>query len=58
MKKFIYVFNKDDRDKLISAGFKLVKNDTGGDVYIFINSGTNRYDLAEYSYVESDTLTF
>lgn len=58
MKKFIYVFDKDARDALLKAGFKLLKEDERGNVYIFMNQDKSSYALAEFSYIENDTLTF
>lgn len=58
MKKFIYVFDKDARDALLKAGFKLLKEDERGNIYIFLNQDKYSYALAEYSYIENDTLTF
>jgi len=52
------VFDKDARDALLKAGFKLLKEDERGNVYIFMNQDKSSYALAEFSYIENDTLTF
>lgn len=56
--KFIYVFNKDDRDVLLKAGFTLLKEDTRNSIYVFGKSNSLTFALTEVSYIESDTLTF
>lgn len=58
MKKFIYVFDKEARDALLKAGFKLMKEDERGNIYIFLNQEKSSYALAEFSYLENDVLTF
>lgn len=57
--KFVYVFGKEDRDKLLTAGYQLLKADTQNDIYTFraddkLNFALN--DVVEF--VESDKLTF
>lgn len=52
------MFDKDARDALLKAGFKLLKEDERGNVYIFMNQDKSSYALAEFSYIENDTLTF
>lgn len=58
MEKFLYVFDKESRDELISVGFKLLKSDKKNDVYIFVNRMDMAFELADISFVRSDTLTF
>jgi len=57
--KFVYVFGNDDKEKLIAAGYQLLKADTQNDIYTFkaddkLNFALN--DVVEF--VESDKLTF
>lgn len=57
--EFLYVFNEQDRDKLIQSGFVLMKSDEANSVYIFktkdevtfSDSGVDKYYL-------TDVLTF
>lgn len=35
--KFIYVFSREDCDKLTSAGYQLMKSDDKGGIYVFLN---------------------
>lgn len=62
MKKFLYVFSPEDRDKLISRKYTMLKCDDKNDVYIFINNSLRQderhFDLNTIQYVTSDTLTF
>ena len=54
--KFIYVYNKDERDTLLLLGYPLLQSDELSDVYIFINDPDNPlfYGLATCTY--SDVL--
>lgn len=58
MKKFIYVYTEDARDKMEAAGYSLLKEADG--VYVFLNeSGTGmNFSKPDVSYILSDTLTF
>ncbi len=57
--KFIYVFTDDARDKLLSMGFKLLKQ-SPGKTYIFdsTNVDFSIHDINDISFITSDTLTF
>lgn len=55
---FIYVFDTASRDKLLAAGFILLKEDAGSRVYIFKADSALRFDLNGMDYVMSDTLSF
>lgn len=55
---FIYVFDTASRDKLLAAGFILLKEDAGNRVYIFKADSALRFDLNGMDYVMSDTLSF
>lgn len=56
--KFIYVFNKNSKDKLLKEGFVLLKEDTYNSVYIFNDNPSISYALADISFIRSDSLTF
>ena len=59
--KFVNVFTKEDRDKLILAGYKLMKSDDEKSIYVFINDSSlscNFSDDDEISMVLTNTLTF
>lgn len=58
MEKFLYVFNKGARDKLLSASYTLLKSDEVNEVYVFANQVDMKFDLADISFIRSDTLTF
>lgn len=59
--KFIYVFSADDKERLIKAGFKLLKTNHKKPIYIFENACNDpqfEFDLSSFKYILSDTLTF
>lgn len=60
--KFIYVYNELARDKMLSAGFFLVKADDRNGTYVFeAVARPNReqmFALADVSYLTSNVLTF
>lgn len=58
MENFLYVFDKESRDELLSIGFRLLKSDNKNDVYVFANRNDMAFELSEISFVRSDTLTF
>ena len=58
MEKFIYVFNAEARDKLLSYGFHMLKSDEENSVYIFANQASMVFALSDTSYFLSNTLTF
>ena len=58
MNKFIYVFAEEDRDKLMSLGYILIKADCRQDIYVFENKQTMTFDLNEMKFVYSNTITF
>lgn len=58
MEKFLYVFDKESRDKLLSANYTLLKSDDSNDIYVFANQAEMTFALADVSYVRSDVLTF
>lgn len=56
--KFVYVFSKDARDKLLAAGFLLLKSDDRNETYIFENNVGLSFALEKISTIKSNTLTF
>lgn len=56
--KFIYVFNKEARDAMLSLGLKLLKEDRRNQIYIFENSERMCFSRSDFYYMVSDTLTF
>lgn len=62
MKKFIYVFNSEAKDKLILLGYNLLKEDSFGSTYIFSSESHDKRfsenELNDISYILSDSLTF
>jgi len=57
MPKFIYVFNKSEKEKFIQKGFTLMKGDERSDIYVFLNQGQN-LNFCDASYALSDTIAF
>lgn len=58
MEKFLYVFSKEARDRLISANYTLLKSDEKNEVYVFANQMDMTFALADISFIRSNTLTF
>jgi len=58
MKKFIYVFSEADRDRLLRAGYVLMKEDVQNATYVFCSDNRLSYALEDISCVFSDTLSF
>lgn len=58
MERFLYVFDKESRDELLVAGYKLLKSDKKNDIYVFANRMDMAFELTDISFVRSDTLTF
>lgn len=55
---FLYVMDAESRDKLISLGYKLLKENERGNIWIFANSKDRTFDNIDVSCVVSDTLIF
>lgn len=55
---FIYVFNSESRDKLLSAGFHMLKEDVVQGIFVFENPTEQTFAMPDVSYILSDTLTF
>lgn len=58
MKKFIYVYSADAKDKLLAANYKLIKSDERNNIYIFLNEDKLSFASLDVSYILSDTMTF
>lgn len=62
--RFIYVMSKKDRDKMISMGYSLIKEDARNHVWVFDNKDVTKFSSGEeisnagVSFVLSDMLTF
>lgn len=56
--KFIYVFGEKARDVLLINGYKLLKNDTKNNIYVFENKSEMKLSFEKMDYALSDTLTF
>lgn len=56
--KFIYVFSDEDRDKLIAAGFRMMRHDDKQHIYTFENREDLHFALKNMAYMPSNTLTF
>ena len=58
MEKFLYVFNKEARDRLLEANYTLLKSDEKNETYVFANQMDMTFTLADISYIRSNTLSF
>lgn len=59
--KFIYVFDKDARDRLLSASYQLLKADEQQNIFVFENKEIYIFaanNAEDFTFVLSDTLTF
>lgn len=56
--KFIYVFDTDARDKLLSANYQLLKADEQQNIFVFENSQEKAMSFSKKDFVFSNTLTF
>jgi len=55
---FIYVFSVEDKKKLLSWGYTLIKEDKKQNIYVFDNLGTVRFSASDMKFVLTNTLTF
>lgn len=55
---FIYVFDKESRDKMISLGYEMIKENPRDSIYVFENKNTFVFEKNEIQFVLSDTITF
>lgn len=58
MDKFIYVFNKEARDRLINQNLVLLKSDERNSIFVFETPKNFSVDFSEISFIFSNTLTF
>lgn len=58
MERFIYVFSKQECDKLLALKYSLVKSDESKNIYIFENNPDLLFDLTQIDAVFSSVLTF
>lgn len=58
MPKFIYVFSEEERDKLCSLQYEMLKCDTAKHIYVFLNKERKDFSRNEIKFALSDTLTF
>jgi len=58
VKKFVYVYSADARDKLLAANYTLMKSDERNNIYIFLNEDKLSFSSLDVSYILSDTITF
>ena len=56
--RFIYVFGKEGRDRLLGMGFPLIREDQTRDCYVFENRADITLCFGCSNYVFSNTLTF
>lgn len=55
---FIYVMDEESRDILTSRGFKLLKSNSVGTLWVFENQSDLQFDTLNIPCVVSDILTF
>ena len=58
MNSFIYVFDKDLKDKLCKLSYPLLKEDKQNGIYVFVNIGACNFASFDGKYTLSNTLTF
>ncbi len=56
--KFVYVFSKEARNKMIAAGYKLIKSDEKNKQYIFENNPVLTFSNLDISTIKSNMLSF
>ena len=60
MEKFLYVFDEQTRDKLISLGFEMLGDPlyNNAKVYIFVNKKVENFSLDSVNVLQTNCLTF
>lgn len=58
MEKFIYVFDSAEKEKLLAAGFVLLKEDNEKGIYVFLASNEIEFSLNGTSHILTNVLTF
>ena len=57
--KFIYVFDSAARDKLLKAGFTLLRSDAKNNTYVFATDNrTMQFSFDGIEHIESNMLSF
>lgn len=56
--KFIYVFDINTRDKLLSQNYQLIKSDINKNIFIFENKTDISFSMNDVQFVLSNILTF
>lgn len=57
-KNFIYVFDEQSRDLLLSKGFVPIKFDEQNNIFAFINQETENFVFSEIIHLCTDKITF
>jgi hypothetical protein len=58
MSKFIYVFNENDKNKMLELNYEMVKGDKDKHIYVFLNAEQLNFAIGEIKFALSDVLTF
>lgn len=58
MENFIYVFDENARDQLLSKGCEMLEQNNEKHIFVFLNTGNLKFEDEDIRYVLSDTLTF
>lgn len=58
MKKFLYVFGRENRDALLNANYTLLISNERSDIYVFANKVDLTFDFSTIRFAYSDTLIF
>ena len=58
MRKFRYVFCRQDRDELLALGYQLLKEDDANRMYVFANREVQTFSTLKLPHLTTDTLTF
>ena len=58
MENFIYVFDENARDQLLSRGSEMLGQNNEKHIFVFLNTGNLNFEDEDIRYVLSDTLTF
>ena len=56
--KFIYVFDKETRDKLLASGFTMIASYEKKETYVFANQTDTKFDFSTITFLPSNKLTF
>lgn len=58
MENFIYVFDENARDQLLSKGCEILGQNNEKHIFVFLNTCNLKFEDEDIRYVLSDTLTF